>query len=102
PSVYDGRFANNGWLQELPKPMSKMTWDNPVLISPKMAADHQLNSKDEVELELNGVKARSAVWIQAGHPDNSVTVTLGYGRRRAGRAGTGAGFDMYPLRSSGI
>jgi len=102
PSIYDGRFANNAWLQELPKPMSKMTWDNPVLISPKMAERMNLKSKDTVELELNGAKVPAAVWIQAGHPDNSVTVTLGYGRRRAGRAGTGAGFDMYPLRSSGI
>ncbi|HEY7096916.1 MAG TPA: TAT-variant-translocated molybdopterin oxidoreductase [Terriglobales bacterium] len=101
-SIYDGRFANNGWLQELPKPMSKMTWDNPVLMGPKMAEAYKLQSKDGVELELNGVKVRSAVWIQAGHPDNSITVTLGYGRRRAGRAGTGAGFDLYPLRASGV
>jgi MoCo/4Fe-4S cofactor protein with predicted Tat translocation signal len=102
PSIYDGRFANNGWLQELPKPMSKMTWDNPTLIGPKMAERLKLQSKDVVELELNGMKVRSAVWIQAGHPDNSITVSLGYGRRRAGRAGTGTGFDMYPLRSSGL
>jgi len=101
-SIYDGRFANNGWLQELPNPMSKMTWDNPVLIGPKMAETYKLQSKDGVELELNGAKVRSAVWIQAGHPDRSITVTLGYGRRRAGRAGTGAGFDMYPLRASGL
>ena len=53
-----------------------------------------------VELELNGKKVTAPIWIQAGHPDNSVTVFLGYGRRRAGRAGTGAGFDMYPLRYS--
>ena len=53
-----------------------------------------------VELELNGKKVEAAVWIQAGHPDNSITVFLGYGRRRAGRAGTGAGFDMYQIRPS--
>jgi molybdopterin-containing oxidoreductase family iron-sulfur binding subunit len=100
PSIYDGRFANNGWLQELPKPMSKMTWDNPVLISPKTAEEKGLKSEDLVHLELNGAKVTAPVWIQAGHPDNSVTVYLGYGRRRAGRAGTGAGFDMYPLRFS--
>jgi MoCo/4Fe-4S cofactor protein with predicted Tat translocation signal len=100
PSVYDGSFANNGWLQELPKPMSKMTWDNPVLVSPAMAERLQLKSEDLVHLELNGKKVAAAVWIQAGHPDNSVTVTLGYGRRRAGRAGTGTGFDFYPLRYS--
>jgi Fe-S-cluster-containing dehydrogenase component len=101
PSIYDGRFSNNGWLQELPNPMTKMTWDNPVLIGPAMAERLQLKSEDMVELELNGKKVTAPVWVQAGHPDNSVTVFLGYGRRRAGRAGTGAGFDMYPLRSSG-
>jgi len=100
PCVYDGCFSNNGWLQELPKPMSKLTWDNPVLISPAMAARMGLKSEDLVTLELNGKKVTAPIWIQAGHPDNSITVFLGYGRRRAGRAGTGAGFDMYPLRSS--
>ena len=100
PSVYDGSFANNGWLQELPKPMSKMTWDNPVLLSPAMAERLQLKSEDLVSLEFNGKKVTAAVWVQAGHPDNSVTVTLGSGRRRAGRAGTGTGFDFYPLRYS--
>jgi MoCo/4Fe-4S cofactor protein with predicted Tat translocation signal len=100
PCVYDGCFSNNGWLQELPKPMSKMTWDNPVLIGPAMAARIGLKTEDLVTLELNGKKVTAPIWIQAGHPDNSVTVFLGYGRRRAGRAGTGAGFDMYPLRSS--
>jgi len=100
PSIYDGSFANNGWLQELPKPMSKMTWDNPVLIGPVMAERLQLQSKDMIELELNGKKVTAPVWIQAGHPDNSITVHLGYGRRRAGRAGTGTGFDFYALRYS--
>jgi len=100
PSVYDGRFANNGWLQELPKPMTKITWDNPVLISPSMAERLGLQKMDLVELELNGKQVQGAVWPQAGHPDDSVTVYLGYGRRRAGRAGTGAGFDMYQLRYS--
>jgi len=100
PSVYDGCFSNNGWLQELPKPMSKMTWDNPVLIGPAMAVRMGLKTEDLVTLELNGKKLTAPIWIQAGHPDNSVTVFLGYGRRRAGRAGTGAGFDVYPLRYS--
>jgi molybdopterin-containing oxidoreductase family iron-sulfur binding subunit len=101
PSVYDGSFSNNGWLQELPNPMSKMTWDNPVLISPVMADRMGLKSEDLVNLSLNGKTVTVPVWVQAGHPDNSVTAYLGYGRRRAGRVGTGAGFDMYPLRYSG-
>jgi MoCo/4Fe-4S cofactor protein with predicted Tat translocation signal len=98
PCVYDGCFSNNGWLQELPKPMSKMTWDNPALIGPAMAARMGLKSEDLVTLELSGKKVTAPIWIQAGHPDNSITVFLGYGRKRAGRAGTGAGFDMYQLR----
>jgi MoCo/4Fe-4S cofactor protein with predicted Tat translocation signal len=100
PTIYDGQFSNNGWLQELPKPMNKLTWDNAIIIGPKMAARLQIASKDVVELELNGKKVKGAAWIQAGHPDNSVAITLGYGRKRAGRVGTGYGFDAYPLRTT--
>jgi MoCo/4Fe-4S cofactor protein with predicted Tat translocation signal len=100
PSIYDGRFSNNGWLQELPKPLTKLTWDNPIMIGPAMAERLKLNFKDVAELEFNGKKVQGAVWIQAGHPDNSITVFLGYGRTRAGRIGTGTGFDVYPLRTS--
>jgi molybdopterin-containing oxidoreductase family iron-sulfur binding subunit len=100
PSIYDGSFANNGWLQELPKPMTKMTWDNPVLVGPAMAERQGWKTGDMLELALEGKSVLAPVWIQAGHPDQSVTVFLGYGRTRAGRAGTGAGFDVYPLRSS--
>ena len=102
PSVWDGRFSNNGWLQELPKPMSKMTWDNPVLMGPAMADRMGLKTEDWIEIELQGKKLTAPLWVQAGHPDNSVTVFLGYGRRRAGRTGTGMGFDMYQLRNSAI
>ena len=100
PSVYDGQFANNGWLQELPKPLSKLTWDNAVLIGPKMAEREGLKSMDVVRLELGGRTITGPVWIQAGHPDHSVTVHLGYGRSAAGRAGTGAGFNAYALRTT--
>jgi molybdopterin-containing oxidoreductase family iron-sulfur binding subunit len=100
PSVYDGQFANNGWLQELPKPMSKLTWDNAVMIGPKMAEREGIKTMDVVTLELGGRTATGPVWIQAGHPDHSVTVHLGYGRRKAGRSGTGAGFDAYGLRTT--
>jgi MoCo/4Fe-4S cofactor protein with predicted Tat translocation signal len=99
-TIYDGQFCNNGWLQELPKPMSKLTWDNAIQIGPKMADRLGIKTEDLVELELNQKKVTGAVWIQAGHPDNSVTITLGYGRKRAGRVGTGQGFDAYALRTS--
>jgi molybdopterin-containing oxidoreductase family iron-sulfur binding subunit len=100
PSIYDGRFSNNGWLQELPKPLTKLTWDNPIMIGPAMAERLKLTFKDVAELEFQGKKVKGPVWIQAGHPDNSITVFLGYGRTRAGRVGTGTGFDVYPLRTS--
>ena len=100
PSVYDGRFSNNGWLQECPKPLTKLTWDNPVMIGPAMAERLKLNFKDVVEVDFNGKKVKGAVWIQAGHPDNSMTVFLGYGRERAGRLGTGRGYNIYPVRTS--
>ena len=91
PTIYDGQFSNNGWLQECPKPMNKLTWDNAVLIGPKMGERLQIKTCDVVELELNGKKVTGPVWIQAGVPDNSVTVTLGYGRTRAGPRRHGAG-----------
>jgi MoCo/4Fe-4S cofactor protein with predicted Tat translocation signal len=100
PTIYDGQFSNNGWLQELPKPMNKLTWDNAVQIGPAMAQRLNIKTEDVVELELNGKKVTGPVWIQAGHPDNSVTITLGYGRKRAGRVGTAQGFDSYALRTS--
>ncbi len=100
PSIYDGRFSNNGWLQECPKPLTKLTWDNPIMIGPAMAERLKLNFKDVAELEFQGKKVKGAIWIQAGHPDNSITVFLGYGRVRAGRIGTGTGYDAYPLRTS--
>ena len=99
-TIYDGQFSNNGWLQELPKPMNKLTWDNAIQIGPAMAQRLNIKSEDVVELELNGKKVTGPVWIQAGHPDNSVTVTLGYGRKRAGRVGTAQGFDAYALRTT--
>jgi MoCo/4Fe-4S cofactor protein with predicted Tat translocation signal len=99
-TIYDGQFSNNGWLQELPKPMSKLTWDNAVQIGPKMASRLGIATEDVVELELNGKKIKGPVWIQAGHPDNSVTITLGYGRTHAGRVGTAQGFNAYEFRTS--
>jgi len=100
PTIHDGQFSNNGWLQELPKPMTKLTWDNAILIGPRMAERLGIKTEDVVELELNGKKIQGPVWIQAGHPDNSVTITLGYGRTRAGRVGTAQGFNAYALRTT--
>jgi molybdopterin-containing oxidoreductase family iron-sulfur binding subunit len=101
PSTYDGRFANNGWLQELPKPMTKVTWDNPLLMSPAMAESKGVKTMDMVRVTLaNGRYLDLPVWIQAGHPEGSVTAFLGYGRQRVGRVGNYQGFNLYSLRYS--
>lgn len=127
PAVYDGRFANNGWLQELPKPLNKITWDNVALISPRTAEkmgintgndprDHVggaqgtsfINTKggnlfsDLCELEYQGGKTEKPVplWITPGQPDDVVTIFMGYGRKRAGRVGSGIGYNAFDVRRS--
>jgi molybdopterin-containing oxidoreductase family iron-sulfur binding subunit len=100
PAVFDGRFANNGWLQELPRPLTKLTWDNVALLSPATAEERKLNTGDVVELRYNRRVVQAPVWILPGHADHSVTVQLGYGRTRAGKVGNKVGFDAYALRTS--
>ncbi len=100
PTVHDGRFANNGWLQELPKPWTRLTWDNAALLGPATAARLGLASQDVVEIEHGEHTVRAPVWVLPGQPDNVVTLHLGYGRRRVGRVGKDAGFDAHPLRTS--
>jgi MoCo/4Fe-4S cofactor protein with predicted Tat translocation signal len=100
PTIYDGRFANNGWLQELPKPLTKLTWDNAALISPATAQRLQLENMAEIELQYNGRSVKAPVWIMPGHPADAITVYLGYGRRRAGRVAHETGFDAYRLRTA--
>ncbi|MBC8063747.1 MAG: TAT-variant-translocated molybdopterin oxidoreductase [Chlorobia bacterium] len=98
--VFDGRYANNGWLQELPKPLSKITWDNAIHISPRMAQEKGIESEDEVELEFNGQKVKGGAWVLPGHPEDSITVLLGYGRTAGGTIANRAGFNAYPMRTS--
>jgi MoCo/4Fe-4S cofactor protein with predicted Tat translocation signal len=116
PTIYDGRFANNGWLQELPKPLTKLTWDNAALVSPNTAQRLGLEREigkmggdiyvDTIKIDYQG---RSLVnvpaWITPGQPDNVITLHLGYGRRLAGRValngvGRGHGFDSYAIRTA--
>jgi MoCo/4Fe-4S cofactor protein with predicted Tat translocation signal len=99
PTVLDGRYANNGWLQELPKPITKLTWDNAVELSPRTAQRLGVENGDVVQLDLGGRRVQGAVWIVPGQVDGSVAVTLGYGRQRAGRIGNGGGYDAYRLRT---
>ena len=100
PSVYDGRFANNGWLQELPSPITKITWGNAALVSPRTAQRLGVTSEDVVELTYRGRRVQAPVWVQPGQAEDSVTVHLGYGRTLAGRVGNGVGFDAYSLRTA--
>ena len=98
PAVFDGRYANNGWLQEMPHPVSKLAWDNPAFISPKTAKKLKLKNEDVVVLTVNERQIQIPVWVLPGHADYSVTLTLGYGRKSSGRVGNKVGFDVYPLR----
>jgi MoCo/4Fe-4S cofactor protein with predicted Tat translocation signal len=119
PAVGDGRFANLGWLQELPRPLTKLTWDNAVLMSLSTARSLGVATTssfkgevesagqptahgtltDVVEVKVAGRSVRGPAWVVPGHPDGAVTIHLGYGRTRAGRVGTGVGFDASPLRT---
>jgi molybdopterin-containing oxidoreductase family iron-sulfur binding subunit len=102
--VWDGSFANNGWLQELPKPITKLTWDTAAWVSPRLAENRGLHNGDVIELRYRGNTARMPVLIVPGQPQDSVTVFLGYGRRMAGRVGNAVGeaqgFNAYLLRTS--
>ncbi len=100
PTIYDGRFANNGWLQELPKPITKLTWDNGALVAPATAEAHDLRSGDIIAVEHEGRTLNVPVWITPGHAKDCITLAVGYGRTRAGRVGNGAGFNTYALRGS--
>ena len=85
PSVGDGTMSNNAWLQEMPKPQNKMTWDNAVWISSKSAEHYGVTTGDVVEIEFRGRKVDGPIWIMPGQADESLTVHFGYGRTRAGR-----------------
>ncbi|MCB0207815.1 MAG: TAT-variant-translocated molybdopterin oxidoreductase [Anaerolineae bacterium] len=100
PTIWDGRFANNGWLQELPSPISKLTWENVVSISPATAEDLGLTTGDVVQLQYRGRSVEAPVWVFPGQAKGTVVTTLGYGRTLAGRVGTGIGFSAYSLQNS--
>ncbi len=99
PTVWDGRFANNGWLQECPKPLTKLTWDNAALVSPALAQRLGLANGQWLELEADGRSLSVPAWIHPGQAEHSITLHLGYGRTAVGRVGQGTGFDAYRLRT---
>jgi molybdopterin-containing oxidoreductase family iron-sulfur binding subunit len=124
PTIYDGRFANNNWLQELPKPQTKITWDNVLLVSPKTADDLRYPEKERealvnerrtilVDVKYRGRTLRVPLWVIPGHPDGAATLHFGYGRNHAGfkfehmlggyyetTAAGVVGVDVYPIRFS--
>jgi MoCo/4Fe-4S cofactor protein with predicted Tat translocation signal len=113
PSVYDGRFANNGWLQELPKPVTKLTWDNAALVSPataeKLGLTHSVAARggehgqiisNVIDIALSNSKVTAAAWILPGQADGVIVLPLGYGRKKAGYTGTNKGFNAYAVRGS--
>ena len=100
PTIYDGRYANNPWLQELPKPLTKITWDNTALISPATAVRLGVTNEDVIEIEHDGRTMSAAIWIQTFHPDNAVTVSLGYGRGLGADVGSGFDFNANTIRTA--
>ncbi len=111
PTIWDGRYANNGWLQELPKPLTKLTWDNAALVGRATAAkllnlpdatDEQIVASNGrvAEIKYQGRSLSLPIWVVPGQAEGTVVVHLGYGRTRAGRIGTGPGFNANLLRTS--
>jgi Fe-S-cluster-containing dehydrogenase component/anaerobic selenocysteine-containing dehydrogenase len=100
PKMVDGRHANNTWLQEMPDPVTKLVWDNAAILSPTTAKSLGLQNGDIVTVAVGPRSIRIAVWTVVGQADHSIALTVGWGRSKSGRIGTGRGFDVYPLRSA--
>ncbi len=99
-STWDGRFANNGWMQEAPDPITKLTWGNAAMISPATARDQKLEDGDIISISRGNYKLEAAVMVQPGHIDNAVSISLGYGRVRCGQVGKDIGFNANLIRTS--
>lgn len=100
PTIDDGRFAANAWLQELPKPLTKLTWDNALMVAPATAEAFGVASEEMVEVAWRGRRLEVPVWVVPGHAPGAATLHLGYGRSIAGALGTGQGFNAYALRTT--
>ena len=101
PTIWDGRFANNGWLQELPKPLSHIVWDNTAWMAPADAARLQLTNGDVVSFGADDKTIQLPVWIMPGHAEGCLSLFTGYGRTLVGRVGKGTGVSVYALRTLG-
>jgi molybdopterin-containing oxidoreductase family iron-sulfur binding subunit len=96
--VWDGRFADNAWLLEMPRPFTRLTWDNAALIAPATATRLGIKTEDVLAIAANGHSVRAPFFVVPGQAADCITLTLGFGRR-AGGLGVDVGFDVYPLRS---
>jgi molybdopterin-containing oxidoreductase family iron-sulfur binding subunit len=97
-TIWDGQFANVGWLQELPKPLTTLTWGNVIAISPALAKRFNVANGDHVEATVVDRRVVGPAWIMPGQADNTIALYLGYGRKRAGRVGDGLGYDAYEVQ----
>jgi molybdopterin-containing oxidoreductase family iron-sulfur binding subunit len=105
PHVFDGRYSNNGWLQELPKPLTQLTWENAAIMGVETAERLGLKIGDVIELKVGGVPVNAPVFPQPGHAENTITLHFGYGRTRGGTVATstdyfGGGFNAFALRTT--
>ena len=100
PHVYDGRYANVGWLQEVPRPVTNIAWDNAALMGYRTLAKLGFAEQDVIAIQSNGNTVMAPVMAVPGHAEGCITVYLGYGRRNAGRVGGGLGFNAYAIRNS--
>jgi molybdopterin-containing oxidoreductase family iron-sulfur binding subunit len=100
PSIWDGRYANVGWLQELPKPLTNMSWDNAALLGIPLADKLGVEEADVIEITVDGHKVKAPVLLAPGAAEDTIVVYLGHGREGAGRAGSGVGFNAYGMRTS--
>src|SRR6185437_12211800 len=97
PHVWDGRFADNPWLLELPRPLTKLTWDNPLLIAPALAGRLEVANGDRVRLSIGQAEMTAPVWLLPGQAADCILAPLGFGRTELGPVAQGAGFDFYRL-----
>ncbi|QYM78801.1 Fe-S-cluster-containing hydrogenase [Horticoccus luteus] len=100
PNLLDGRYANSSWLQELPKPLTHIVWDNAALVSATFAGRHRLNFGDVILCEVDGASVAAPVWIAPGHADGVIALALGYGRTSGGATAPGHGYDAFRLRTT--
>ncbi len=98
PTIRDGSFANVGWLQELPKPLTTLTWGNIVAVSPALAKRLGVTNGDHVEVTIAKRQVVGPAWVMPGQAGNTVALYLGYGRQKAGRVGSRLGYDAYDIR----